>query len=144
MCVTQCSVENLEIFSHVKKTSNQLFRNLLFSKTVAFTKFLPKMRLRNIFSRNHRHFCNIRFDEISVTFFIFFFLIEFLVKSFCWIVDTFKLIKSEFNVKNSDSLVQKLISRIFFKNHSVMWFNNFNAFINTWWVNKMKLNSICN
>ena len=41
------SVEKLEIRSHQKNiSSNQLFSNLLFRKTVTFTKFLPKMRER--------------------------------------------------------------------------------------------------
>ena len=40
------SVEKQEILSHQKNiSSNQLFRNL-FSKTVTFTKFLPKIRER--------------------------------------------------------------------------------------------------
>ena len=44
---TQCNVEKLEILSHLKQfSSNQLFSNLLFCKTVNFTKFLPKMRER--------------------------------------------------------------------------------------------------
>ena len=40
------SVEKREILSHQKEiSSSQLFSNL-FSKTVTFTKFLPKMRER--------------------------------------------------------------------------------------------------
>ena len=38
------TVEITEIYSHLKKiSSNHLFSNF-FSKTVTFTKFLPKMR----------------------------------------------------------------------------------------------------
>ena len=40
------SMEKREILSHQRKiSSNQLFSNL-FSKTVTFTKFLPKLRER--------------------------------------------------------------------------------------------------
>ena len=49
VCVCVCvwhSVEKQEILSHLKNiSSDQLFSNL-FSKTVIFTKFLPKMRER--------------------------------------------------------------------------------------------------
>ena len=52
ICITLHIVEKEEILSHQKNiSSNQLFSNL-FSKTVTFMKFLPKMREREFDSRN--------------------------------------------------------------------------------------------
>ena len=67
---TKChTVENIEIYSHRKNSSNQLFSNFV-SKSIVFTKFLPKKResSRVNFRYFHSVHCTLSVEETSICF----------------------------------------------------------------------------
>ena len=69
---THHSVEKREILSHLKNiSSNQLFSNK-FSKTVTFTKFLPKMREREVPYYHAKFFRQINLQQVKIDFTKFF------------------------------------------------------------------------